>query len=121
MIGNAGATAALRSAMAAIPGIAAVSAPVTTDGLVYLQGTLTSQPVSQAAFSTVSQVRDEVHKIPGADAKVGGGTAVTMDVESYADPRPQRDHPAGAAGRHDHPRSAAAGGGRAAAGALASL
>src|SRR5580700_2923436 len=84
VIGNAGSTAALRSAMAATPGIAAVSAPVTKDGLVYLQGTLTSQPVSQAAFSTVSQVRNAVHKIPGADAKVGGGTAVTMDVESYA-------------------------------------
>jgi RND superfamily putative drug exporter len=70
--------------VAAAPGIAAVSAPVTRDGLVYLQGTLTSQPVSQAAFSTVSQVRDAVHRIPGADAKVGGGTAVTMDVESYA-------------------------------------
>ena len=84
MIGNAGASAALHRAMAGIPGIAAVSAPVTKDGLVYLQGTLTSQPVSQAAFSTVSQVRDEVHKIPGADAKVGGGTAVTMDVETYA-------------------------------------
>jgi len=84
VIGNARATAALRSAMAATPGIAAVSTPETRDGLVYLQGTLTSQPVSQAAFSTVSQVRNAVHKIPGADATVGGGTAVTVDVESYA-------------------------------------
>jgi len=84
VIGNARATAALRGAMAATPGIAAVSTPETRDGLVYLQGTLTSQPVSQAAFSTVSQVRNAVHKIPGADATVGGGTAVTMDVESYA-------------------------------------
>ncbi|HTZ24834.1 MAG TPA: MMPL family transporter, partial [Streptosporangiaceae bacterium] len=84
VIGNARATAALRGAMAATPGIAAVSAPETRDGLVYLQGTLTSQPVSQAAFSTVSRVRNAVHKIPGADATVGGGTAVTMDVESYA-------------------------------------
>ena len=76
---------------AAMPGVrarascsAVVSAPVTKDGLVYVQGTLTSQPVSQAAFTTVDRVRAAVHQIPGADAKVGGGTAVTMDVESYA-------------------------------------
>ncbi len=84
VIGNASAAAALHSALAATPGVAAVSPPVTKDGLVYLQGTLTSQPVSQAAFATVDRVRDAVHRIPGADAKVGGGTAVTMDVESYA-------------------------------------
>ena len=54
------------------------------DDLVYLQGTLNSQPVSQAAFATVDRVRAAVHQIPGADAKVGGGTAVTMDVENYA-------------------------------------
>jgi putative drug exporter of the RND superfamily len=84
VIGNAKAAAALRSALAGTPGIAAVSAPVTKDGLVYLQGTLTSQPVSQAAFTTVDRVRASVHQIPGADAKVGGGTAVTMDVENYA-------------------------------------
>jgi putative drug exporter of the RND superfamily len=84
VIGNATATSALHSALASTPGIAAVSAPVTRDGLVYLQGTLTSQPVSQAAFTTVDQVRSAVHRIPGADAKVGGGTAVTMDVENYA-------------------------------------
>jgi len=61
-----------------------VSAPVTRGDLVYLQGTLNSQPVSQAAFATVDRVRAAVHQIPGADAKVGGGTAVTMDVENYA-------------------------------------
>jgi putative drug exporter of the RND superfamily len=84
VIGNATAASALHSALASTPGIAAVSRPVTADGLVYLQGTLTSQPVSQAAFTTVDRVRSAVHQIPGADAKVGGGTAVTVDVENYA-------------------------------------
>jgi len=84
VIGSASAAAALRGALAATPGIAAVSPPVTADGLVYLQGTLTSQPVSDAAFATVDRVRTAVHAIPGADAEVGGGTAVTMDVEGYA-------------------------------------
>jgi putative drug exporter of the RND superfamily len=84
VIGNAAAAGPLRSALAATRGIASVSPPVTADGLVYLQGTLTSQPVSQAAFTTVDRVRTAVHQIPGAEAKVGGGTAVTMDVENYA-------------------------------------
>jgi putative drug exporter of the RND superfamily len=84
VIGNATAAGPLRSALARTPGIAAVSRPVTADGLVYLQGTLTSQPVGQAAFTTVGKVRAAVHQIPGSDAKVGGGTAVTMDVENYA-------------------------------------
>jgi RND superfamily putative drug exporter len=84
VIGNATAVAALHDALARTPGIAAVTPPVTADGLVYLQGTLASQPVSQTAYATVDRVRTAVHQIPGADAKVGGGTAVTMDVESYA-------------------------------------
>jgi putative drug exporter of the RND superfamily len=84
VIANATAEGPLRSALARTPGIAAVSPPVTKDGLVYLQGTLTSQPVSQAAFTTVDRVRAAVHQVPGAEAKVGGGTAVTMDVENYA-------------------------------------
>jgi RND superfamily putative drug exporter len=84
VIGNATAAAALHSAVASTPGIAAVSLPIAKGGLVYLQGTLTSQPVSQAAFATVDRVRTGVHRIPGADAQVGGGTAVTIDVESYA-------------------------------------
>jgi putative drug exporter of the RND superfamily len=84
VIGNAAAEGPLRSALTRTQGIAAVSPPVTADGLVYLQGTLTSQPVGQAAFTTVDRVRAAVHQIPGADAKVGGGTAVTMDVENYA-------------------------------------
>ena len=84
VIGNAAAEGPLRSALARTSGIAAVSPPVTKDGLVYLQGTLTSQPVGQAAFTTVDRVRAAVHQVPGADAKVGGGTAVTMDVENYA-------------------------------------
>jgi putative drug exporter of the RND superfamily len=84
VIGNAAAEGPLRSALARTQGVAAVSPPVTKDGLVYLQGTLTSQPVSQAAFTTVDRLRAAVHQVPGADAKVGGGTAVTMDVENYA-------------------------------------
>ena len=60
---------------------------MTKDGLAYLQGTLASQPDSAAAYATIDRVRATVHAIPGANARVGGGTAVALDVERYA----QRD------------------------------
>jgi RND superfamily putative drug exporter len=84
VIGNASAAPQLRTALAGTNGIAAVAPPVVKDGLVYLQGTLASQPDSPAASATVDRVRAAVHAVPGADAKVGGGTAITTDVERYA-------------------------------------
>ncbi|HTP15520.1 MAG TPA: MMPL family transporter [Streptosporangiaceae bacterium] len=84
VIGSAKAAAALRGALAGTAGIAAVTPPVTKDGLVYLQGTLTGRPDSSASYATVDRVRTAVHRIPGSGAEVGGGTAVTMDVERYA-------------------------------------
>ena len=37
-----------------------------------------------AAYATVDRLRTELHAIPGADALVGGTTAVTIDVENAA-------------------------------------
>src|SRR6516162_8735192 len=87
VIGNAARAAAMSQALAATPGIHTVSRPVTKDGLVFRQGTLASKPDSTAAYTTIDQARTALHAIPGANAKVGGGTAVSMDVERYA----QRD------------------------------
>jgi RND superfamily putative drug exporter len=80
VVGRASAAAPLRSAFAATPGIAAVTPPVTRAGYVYLQGTLTSRPDSQAAYATIDRARSAVHAVPGADAKVGGTTAINLDV-----------------------------------------
>ena len=84
VIGNAAAASQLRTAIADTNGIAAVSRPAVKDGLVYLQGTLASKPDSNAATATVDRIRTAVHAIPGANAKVGGGTAINSDVERYA-------------------------------------
>ena len=54
------------------------------NGLVYLQGTMSYNPDSAPAYATVERVRDAVHPIPGADAKVGGDSAVNLDVENAA-------------------------------------
>jgi RND superfamily putative drug exporter len=85
VVGAQSQSAQLQAALAATPGITGVTAPVTRAGHAYLQGTLTSPPDSQAAFSTVDRVRDAVHAIPGAHAMVGGNTAITLDIARGAD------------------------------------
>ena len=81
VIGNSSAVAALRSAFVATPGITAVTPPVTRAGYAYLEGTLRAAPDSQAAYDTIDRVRAAVHAVPGANAEVGGITAVNLDVK----------------------------------------
>jgi putative drug exporter of the RND superfamily len=76
-------TAALKT----VPGIvqdsvgapANIAKPVIGD-LAYVEATPTDAPDSSAAKKTVEAVRDKVHTIAGADAKVGGQTAVALDI-----------------------------------------
>ena len=79
VIGSPGAAAQLRSAFAATPGIASVSQPQIRAGYAYLEGTLTAPPDSQAAYDTIDRVRTAVHAVPGANAQVGGVTAIGLD------------------------------------------
>src|SRR5712691_8354571 len=81
VIGNPGAAAQLRSAFAATPGIASVSPPQVRAGYAYLEGTLTAPPDSQAGYDTIDRVRAAVHAVPGANAEVGGTTAIGLDVK----------------------------------------
>jgi RND superfamily putative drug exporter len=74
----------VRTALAGTPGIASVTPPVTRDGLSFLQATMTPRPDSPAAYTLVDSIRTTLHAIPGADAKVGGGTAINKDVASAA-------------------------------------
>ena len=81
VIGNQNAAAQLRSAFASTPGIAAVTPPAARAGHAYLQGTLTSRPDSQAAYTTIDRVRSAVRAVPGAGALVGGSTAINLDIQ----------------------------------------
>jgi putative drug exporter of the RND superfamily len=80
VIGKAGSAAALRSAFAATSGIAQVTPPAARAGQAFLEGTLTAAPDSQAAYNTIDRVRSAVHAVPGANALVGGDTAINLDV-----------------------------------------
>jgi RND superfamily putative drug exporter len=62
-------------------GITRVSPPVEEAGYVYLEATLADPPDSRAAEATVDRARAAVHQIEGAQATVGGGTAVILDTK----------------------------------------
>ncbi|HEY8556502.1 MAG TPA: MMPL family transporter, partial [Actinomycetes bacterium] len=79
--GDADASRELQATVAATPGITQVTRPLVKDGYAYVEGTLTSAPDSQASYDTVDRLRSRVHAIPEADAKVGGGSAVNLDIQ----------------------------------------
>jgi RND superfamily putative drug exporter len=81
---NASAASQVRAAAAGDSGITAVSPPVVKGNLAYLQGTLRDAADSKAAYTTIDGVRDAVHKVPNADAKVGGFTAINLDTQRSA-------------------------------------
>ncbi|MGD0244230.1 MAG: MMPL family transporter [Streptosporangiaceae bacterium] len=85
VVGNIAQAAQLDAAVRTTPGITGVTRPLIRDGHAFLQGTLISAPDSQAAFGTIDKVRAAVHAVPGADAMVGGNTAVTLDIARAAD------------------------------------
>ncbi len=86
VISNAGQVQQVRTAFAGTKGIdpGSVTQPVIKGGHAFLEGTPTAAPDSTAAFDTVDRVRDRVHAIPGAAAKVGGNSAVNLDVQRAA-------------------------------------
>ncbi|MEV0154298.1 MMPL family transporter [Micromonospora sp. NPDC050686] len=74
----------VKSALSGVPGIADVATPVIKDGEVFVLGTLKDAPGSTAAMRTVEQARTAVHKIEGADARLGGSTAIALDTQQSA-------------------------------------
>jgi RND superfamily putative drug exporter len=63
-------------------GVARVAAVGERNGLVLLQAVLKDPPDSTAALSTVELMRVYAHAVPGADARVGGQTAIALDVRN---------------------------------------
>jgi putative drug exporter of the RND superfamily len=80
VVGNASAAPQLQATLAGTAGVTAATRPVIRDGAAYLEGTLTSSPDSQASYDLVDRLRVSVHAIGGAQARVGGGSAVNLDI-----------------------------------------
>jgi RND superfamily putative drug exporter len=81
VVANADQAQAVSGAMQDLDGIGDPSPPVVKGGVALIQASVESDPTSKAAFATVDRVRDAVHQVPGADALVGGGTAINTDIE----------------------------------------
>jgi RND superfamily putative drug exporter len=75
-------------AKAKVPGVQDVRAnPKAVDGKVEVLATLKAPADSAEAVAVLRTLRTELHAVPGADAKIGGITAVLVDVRDTA----QRD------------------------------
>lgn len=55
--------------------------PKVVDGRVLLLATLSDAPDSDAAEALIGELRTDLAGIPGADARVGGPTAVSVDIK----------------------------------------
>jgi RND superfamily putative drug exporter len=81
VVANAGAAPGVRRAMSGIEGLGRVSEPLVKDGVALVSAPLLDDATSKAAFATVDRVRARVHAVAGADALVGGSSAITADIE----------------------------------------
>ncbi|GAA2611317.1 MMPL family transporter [Actinomadura fulvescens] len=83
VIAKAPTASGVQAALTGVPNLTDVKpAGRPVDGLVYLEGTLNAPPDTQAGFSIVERARAAVDRVPGADAKVGGASAVTLDINN---------------------------------------
>jgi RND superfamily putative drug exporter len=75
------------AAAARVDGVASVTVlpgrgggPLVADGRAQIAAVLTSATGSQASLATVQRIRDAVHAVAGADALVGGQSALQLDT-----------------------------------------
>jgi RND superfamily putative drug exporter len=81
VVANAAQAGAVKQALTGIEGVGTATGPIVKNGVAFISAPISSDPTSQAAFDTVDRVRAKVHAVPGADALVGGGSAITTDIE----------------------------------------
>jgi RND superfamily putative drug exporter len=84
VIGASAAAAQLSGAIVATPGVAGSVANGTGGGLTQFLVVLKDPPDSAAAAATIDRLRANVRTVPGANALVGGTTAVNNDIKQAA-------------------------------------
>ncbi|MDG4809536.1 MMPL family transporter [Micromonospora sp. WMMD1120] len=84
VVTNAASAEQVRTALSGVAGIGEVSAPVVKDGEAIMLGQMIDDPTSKAATRTVEQAREAVRQVPGADAQIGGNTAIVLDTRTAA-------------------------------------
>ncbi len=81
IVANADQADAVVESMAGIDGIQEPAVVAEEDGTALILANLTADPLDVQSMDAVTEVRDAVHAVDGADAQVGGWTAVTLDIE----------------------------------------
>ncbi|WP_405850356.1 MMPL family transporter [Streptomyces niveus] len=84
VVTKADAAAQVSAALSGVPGITAVAPPVVKGDEAMILGELADSPTGTTAMATVEKARTEVHGIDGADAQVGGNTAIMLDTREAA-------------------------------------
>jgi RND superfamily putative drug exporter len=82
VVTNADQQQAVADAMGGIDGLSEPDTSVPPiGGVALVTATVAGDPASQPAFDAVEAVRDAVHQVDGADALVGGTSAIYLDIE----------------------------------------
>jgi RND superfamily putative drug exporter len=77
-------TDAVRTAVAAVPGVASVEPAGTTSNIVRLQAILEPDPYSTEAYALIPKIRAAAKDAGGAETLVGGATALQTDLRDAA-------------------------------------
>ncbi|MBA3748693.1 MAG: MMPL family transporter [Solirubrobacterales bacterium] len=77
-------TEAVRSAVAAVPGVVSVRPAGSSSDTVLLKAVLKPEPFSTDAFAVIPTIRREAKRAGGPDTLVGGATAVEADLREAA-------------------------------------
>lgn len=85
LVTNAAQAQDVSAAANGVDGVAAVVAPIVKGDTAYIAVTLKDPPDTSAAQDTMRAVRSAVHAVPGADAQVGGATAINADMLDASD------------------------------------
>ena len=95
VVANADQGGAVAEALAGVDGLETAVRAATRQGRRRARhATITERRLPPStAFDTVEAARDAVHAVDGADALVGGYSAIYLDIEKRLQPRQPGDHP----------------------------
>ncbi len=80
VVANSAAADAVQQAIVSTPGVVDVQVAGEYNNLTFFDVTLSAEPSSNEASNTIDALRDNVHAVPGANAKVGGSDAENRDI-----------------------------------------
>ncbi len=80
VVADAEAAGRVAEAMQGVDDLEQPAEPVVADGVAFITANLTVDGTSTAAFDAVDEVRSRVGAVPGADALVGGNSAILADM-----------------------------------------